>query len=330
MTPAARPLLAAAVSPSLRSVTGDVLGFPPAAPLTRAALDRVPQAVISGFRWALEARTLSELERHLWLIKAELRGFGYEGATMALTLTDAVGHRKRTCDLLSGPGRPHLFLAYIGIGFAMSRLPRRSWKHVIPDLDAAPHHPAMSWLAVDGYGFDLAYFSYRRWGRPETAQPRPWPWLGEPAYFTRATDQGLGRALWFIHGGDAVRVASAVGRFTKARQPDLWSGVGLAATYAGPHLNSADLLRELCPVEHRAQLACGAILAAAARIREGVVPAHSERAIESVTSLDSARAAGLAEESAPRASAAGPIYEQWRANIRCGWQATLAGSDNPC
>ena len=32
----------------------------------------------------------------------------------------------------------------------------------MPDLTGSPYYPTMSWLAVDGYGFDLAYFDTRR------------------------------------------------------------------------------------------------------------------------------------------------------------------------
>src|SRR5947199_74099 len=78
------------------------------------------------------------------------------------------------------------------------------------------------------------------WSRNSAASPTrarrwrsPYPWQGSPQYFLRAVDQGIGRALWFIHGAQALDVAAAVASFAEHRRPDLWSGVGLAATFAG-------------------------------------------------------------------------------------------------
>jgi hypothetical protein len=89
----------------------------------------------------------------------------------------------------------------------MARLPRPLWKKVLPDLTSR-YHPTMSWLAVDGYGFDRAYFDTERWvDRQEI--PASYPWQGSPEYFPRAVDQGIGRALWFISGGDPAKVSAA-------------------------------------------------------------------------------------------------------------------------
>jgi len=88
------------------------------------------------------------------------------------------------------------------MGFAMARLPRPVWKKILPDLTGDPYYPVMSWLAVDGYGFDRAYFDTKRWV-DEQRVPKPYPWAGAPDYFPRAVDQGIGRALWFICGGSA-------------------------------------------------------------------------------------------------------------------------------
>src|SRR5256885_875965 len=105
-----------------------------------------------------------------------MRGFAYEGATMAFTVLDAMSFRRRhrTRDLLLESDQPHIFLTYIGIGFAMARLPRPLWKKVLPDLTGSRYYPTMNWLAVDGYGFDLAYFHTKRWV-DQQQMPRPYP-----------------------------------------------------------------------------------------------------------------------------------------------------------
>ncbi|NKE63945.1 DUF1702 family protein, partial [Lentzea sp. PSKA42] len=212
------------LTPSFRKVTFTGRGFPGAPSAGTEHLDSIPHAVLCGFEWGVDTHDQWELERRLNMVRPELLGFAYEGATMACTILDALpGGSGKTAALLNGPGRPHLFLAYIGIGFAMARLPRRLWRKVVPDLTTSPYHPVMSWLAVDGYGFDRAYFDTRRWV-DEQREIRPYPWQGRPDYFPRAIDQGIGRALWFIHAARSGAVAEAVGRFPAHRRADLWSG----------------------------------------------------------------------------------------------------------
>jgi hypothetical protein len=307
------------MTPSLAKVSFAGRGFP--GPPTDAArrLEAVPQAVICGFEWGIDARSQWEVERRLSLLDPELLGFGYEGATMAFTILDAMaaGRGHRTRDLLDGSGEQHIFLAYIGIGFAMARLPRVLWKKVIPDLAASPYHPTMSWLAVDGYGFDRAYFDTRRWV-DEQQVPAPYPWEGAPEYFLRAVDQGIGRALWFIHGARAADAAAAVHRFASERHPDLWSGVGLAATFAGGTTKDGlDTLRQEA-AGHWAELGQGAVFAVKARSYAGLVPEHTQLASWALAGLSAEAAEALADDSAVTSgeSAQVPAYELWRQRVR--------------
>ncbi|GLU48725.1 DUF1702 family protein [Nocardiopsis ansamitocini] len=307
------------LTPRLTDVTFAKRGFPAGAPDVVRRLEAIPQSVVCGFEWGIDARGLWEVERRLDLVEPELRGFAYEGATMALTVRDAMagGRGTLTRELLRGPGRPHIFLAYIGIGFAMARLPRPLWRTVIPALDDVQYHPTMSWLAVDGYGFDRAYFDTPRWV-DEQRIPAAYPWEGNPAYFLRAVDQGIGRALWFIHAADADNVATAVERFAPSRHPDLWSGVGLAATFAGG-CDDADLtsLRGRSG-EHRAHLAQGAVFATKARHFSGFVAPHTHGAIGALADLDVTGAVALADGTAvePGTVDGVPAYELWREKIR--------------
>lgn len=310
-----------ALAPSLDAVTIGKRGFPGADSPSASKLNLVPQTVITGFEWAIEAKSMEHVQRRLSMVDPELRGFAFEGATMAYTVRDSFsGHRTR--DLLMDSGAPHLFVAYIGIGFAMARLPRRLWAKVVPDLGDTRFHPTMSWLAVDGYGFDRAYFDTDKWiGRQYV--PRPYPWAGAPHYFPRALDQGIGRALWFMHGARPDGVAEAIKKFDPARHADMWSGAGLAASFAGGcDEEGYARLRELAG-GHSPQLALGAVLAAKARDYADYVPEYTTTATRVFGALTVAEASALADE----ASAAGerpgpePSYEMWRRAIRVHFEA---------
>jgi enediyne biosynthesis protein E2 len=310
------------LTPSLREVTFAARGFPDAATAPRDRVERleaIPQSVICGFEWGIDSRDQWEVERRLAVVEPALRPFAYEGATMAFTVRDVMagGRGHRTQDLLQGPGLPHIFLSYIGIGFAMARLPRPLWRNILPELPDFPLHPMMSWLAVDGYGFDLAYFHTARWVDKQEV-PRPYPWQGAPEYFNRAVDQGIGRALWFLHAAQAARLPAAVERFAVPRQPDLWSGVGVAATMAGGA--PPEELRALAAAAGgcRPELAQGAVFAATARAFTGHMTDHTAAATTALTDLSVDDALVLAGETGQDLDqdAGVPAYEVWRQRLQ--------------
>jgi hypothetical protein len=310
------------LTPSFDSVTFAGRGFPDGEPGLVRQLESIPQSVILGFEFGISTPGQAEIVRRLDLVDSELRGFAYEGATMALTIRDVMGSGRRRLAqrLLLGPASPHIFLAFIGIGFAMSRLPRTLWSRVVPDLTGAPYFPALTWLAVDGYGFDRAYFDTPRWVDRQYVPPS-YPWQGQPDYFRRAVDQGIGRALWFIQGADGARVAAAVERFDAARRPDLWSGVGLAAAFAGAGTAASIELIGKAAGEHLPELAQGAVFAAKARLQAGQITAHADLAVRTLCGMSVEEAAMLADEAAAQAAGDGGIeYEAWRSRTRRHFQ----------
>jgi hypothetical protein len=303
-------------TPELADVTLAKRGFPPGTPPEIAQrLELIPQTVICGFEWGIDARGLWEVERRLATVEPELRGFACEGVTMAFTILDAMGRGHRTQDLLRGAGRPHVLLAYIGMGFAMARLPRKLWAKVVPDLSGDPYYPTMSWLAVDGYGFDRAYFDTERWVDQQQV-PKEYGWDGAPGYFPRAVDQGIGRALWFITGARPAEVTAAVNRFASHRQPDLWSGVGLASAFAGGCDAEGLAALRRAAGEHADQLAMGAVLAIKARTHADFVPDHCAQAAGALVGLTVEAISALADDTAVHVSDGRlPAYELWRRNI---------------
>ncbi|RPF19996.1 DUF1702 family protein [Myceligenerans xiligouense] len=313
-----RLALSGVVAPDIEGVT-PVARFEELSGTTAERLGAIPQTVVLGFEQLMSSRRPEQIHTRLALVTPEHRGFAYEGATMAATLLDVMtpGPRHRTATVMTGPGSKHLLLNYIGIGFALAKLPRRAWRDVLPDLPVSSFHPVLSWLVVDGYGFDLAYF---RPDRYVTAQhrPAPYPWMDDTTgYFGRAVDQGIGRALWFIAGGVAAHAEKLVDSFDPYRRADLWSGVGLAATFAGGS-DIASLPGRAR--EHGGELAVGAVFAARARAAAECVPEHSESALSALTGLDVRQAVDLADSHADGFDGHGdapvPVYERWREDIR--------------
>jgi enediyne biosynthesis protein E2 len=285
-----------------------------------AHLESIPRHVVLGFEFGIELGEADTLVR-LDMVEAEFRGFAYEGAAMAATVRDVMpgGGSDRLRRFLAGPAAPHILLCYIGVGFAMARLPRPLWKKVLPDLTGVPLDPTLSWLAVDGYAFDRAYFDTPRWIGQQYVPP-PYPWQGQPAYFHRAVDQGIGRALWFIHGAEVPAVAEAVAAFAPQRRADLWAGVGLAATYAGA--GDIGVLKQLrcAALTALPEVAQGAVFAAKARVYGGLTTAHTETATRVLCDMSAEEAAELGDRATPPPELAGtpeqPRYEIWRRRIQ--------------
>jgi hypothetical protein len=173
--------------------------------------------------------------------------------------------------------------------------------------------PVHNWLAIDGLGFHDTYFNHGRvlggWRRERSG------------YAAHAWHQGVGRALWFVAGGDIGFAADAVARcFDSAFHGDLWAGLGLAIAYAGGA--GADDLEGAR--RHAGALAGhlgqGVVFAAAAHVRQGHVPGHTEAAATALAGCSAAAAARLADRTRAEIVAAGadgmPAYEAWRTAIR--------------
>lgn len=303
----ARPLLR--LSPA--EVTFAKRRFHDPGPELRLRLEGVGEAFRAGYHAALDQDEPAPLGLKLDEMPAALRGFAYEGAGMALALQDALSlfRRDRVERFLAGPGNPHAYLVIVGAGWVLARLPLR----VAPLL--ARFDPLHRWLALDGYGFHEGYF---RWPRSVVAQQRPAKLTG---YARHGFDQGLGRSLWFVCGGEIDRIATTIRGFAVPRQADLWAGVGLACAYAGGR--GAEELRRLrhLAAEHETALGQGVVFAATARERAGNPTPHTELACRVLTGVSAAAAAAITEEArvglppdAPEPDGV-PAFEIWRRRI---------------
>jgi hypothetical protein len=255
------------------------------------------------------------------------RGFAFEGAGMAMAVLDGlpVGHTHHVRDFLAGPGDAHVYMVYVGVGWAMARLPRFRWPRMhAPD-------PLLRWLVLDGYGFHQAYFRTGRYVHEHfRAEPFGWPPDGLRGYANRVIDQGIGRAAWFVGGTDPERVATLLDAFPESRRADLYSGTGLAATYAGGvDRRELEHLVELAG-PHRAQLAQGAAFAAAARLRAGLVVPHNELATEVLCGTDVEAAAAVTDRARDGLTDGSvPAYAVWRDRIAEAFTAHTGANRRP-
>ncbi|XVQ84267.1 DUF1702 family protein [Microbispora siamensis] len=310
---ALRSLRRRVLVPDMRETKLEKRGFHVKDSASAELLESVGEYFLTGYAHAVESRGPGEAEERLEEVPPRFRGFAYEGAGMGFAILDglALSGLRRVKAFLRGRGHRHNYMVYVGIGWAMARLPRVLWPKS-GSLD-----PLLLWLVHDGYGFHQAYFHTERYVHRQAHETRfSWP-AGQDAYAARAVDQGIGRALWFVGGTDVQQVIRLVERFPEPRRADLYSGVGLAATYAGGAGESE--LRELCAraAAHRPQLAQGSAFAAEARIRAGLLFPHTESAAGVLCGTTAERAAQISRETRPGATEPGtsPAYEVWRRRI---------------
>jgi hypothetical protein len=283
-------------------------GFRGATDEMRARLEQVGATFLDGYHAALESHTPPILAVRLNAVDAELRGFAFEGAAMGLALLDTLSpwRPNRVTSFLSGAGNAHAYMVHVGVGWVWARFPF-GFRRFRRRLD-----PLLSWLAFDGWGFHEGFF---HWPKYVAGKPPPRRLAG---YERRAFDQGLGRSWWFVHGGNPELIARTIAGLPAERRPDMWSGVGLAATYAG--LASESVLRDLCDLAGPSwpQLAQGAAFAAKARQRAGNLTPYTELAAKVLCGLSAADAARLCDttlENLP-ANTSQPAYEIWRQRIQ--------------
>ena len=293
---------------STKAVDFQQRGFRGASPFLRQRLEQVAGAFLAGYHLALSSGSPAELEAPLAAVDWERRGFAFEGAAMGLALLDLFTpwRRDRVRTFLRGAGDAHAYMIHVGVGWVWARAPF-GFRCAQKKLD-----PLLGWLAFDGWGFHEGFF---HWPKYIDGQPAPRKLSG---YERRVFDQGLGRSFWFVNGGNAELIAQVISDFSADRQADLWSGIGLAATYAG--IISEDSLQQLRAFsgQYHPQLAQGAAFAAKARQRAGNLTDYNGLATKMLCGLsaeDAAQVTDAALENLP-ADADVPAYEIWRRRIQ--------------
>ncbi len=303
------------IMPDRSEVTFAKRGFDAPDATRRDNLENVGHRFLDGFSYGIAGSSIADIESSLETVDRAYRGFAYEGCAMALAVRDGlVSFRPWVSTFLAGRASEHVYMVYIGVGWAMARLPRIRWRAV------TPADPLLSWLALDGYGFHQAYFHTARYVKQQY-QGRIPGW--EPQdYANRAVDQGIGRALWFINGSDPARVADTIHGFAPARRGDLWSGAALASVYAGG-ADAGELAVMMQRADgYRSHAAQGAAFAAQARLRADLVTPGTELGVKVCCDTSVQEAAAITDSALTSVSAMNgqdspvPRFELWRAEIR--------------
>jgi enediyne biosynthesis protein E3 len=295
----------------LIDVTFGKRGFQRADPRKQEHLEMIGASFVHGYNLGLKIEDVGSLCNELDRVKREERGFCYEGAAMSLALTDHLWHPRlsRWRQLYEGGGARHKYMLYVGYGWAIARLP---WLRINPRSILARHPCIERWLIYDGYGFHEGYFylarTVHRAVRPERLR----------GLAGRAFDQGLGRSLWFICGANSALIASTINHFDHARHADLWSGVALAASYAGGVTRSELRALLLQAAGYEEQVAQGAAFAIQARLLADIEIEHTEVAAQELCGCSSAEAGAVTQyvlDQLHPADTSHEAYEAWRAGI---------------
>ncbi|WP_033667737.1 DUF1702 family protein [Salinispora fenicalii] len=304
------------LTPDISQTRVSVRGFHVKGPESRDVLESVGASFLAGLSSAAGARRVTDIGVEFAGLPARFQGFAYEGAAMGFAMVDAIspGTPRRSPEFLAGSGDRHVYMAYVGIGWAMARLPRFLWGRA----SAGATDPLLRWLVLDGYGFHQAYFRTAEYvTNRRSVRGFPWPAEGPTWYADRVVDQGIGRAIWFVAGSDPTLAADLIDAFPVTRHQDLYSGAGLAATYAGGATAAELALFLRRSGEHAPFVAQASAFAAQARVRAGLLTAHTELATDVFCRTSAVEAARITDEEIPPVTAESdlPAYEVWRRAI---------------
>jgi hypothetical protein len=243
-------------------------------------IEAIGSYFLKGYHAAIACDSLEQLHQTLGNEPLEYQGFAYEGAAMGVGLLDRLmpWQNPKFPQFLESDGNPYPYLSHVGLGWALARIPggirlfsRQLLTPATIDTQASSWHSLLSCLVLDGFGFHQAFF---RWESYVRAMDQPNLHLECLKVF----DQGLGRGLCFVLGMDGKRIGQQVQQFPPSRQADLWSGVGLAAAYAGglSRMEVDHLKQQAC--QHLPAFAQGVAFAAKARQRASHIPEQTQLA----------------------------------------------------
>ncbi|NJR45939.1 MAG: DUF1702 family protein [Hyellaceae cyanobacterium CSU_1_1] len=279
---------------------------------TRQQLRSPVIAFITGFNTALEVSLSELLVGQLEGLNDNCRGFGYEGAGMGLAVSDYARQKNLVATFLQGQGAKYPELIYVGVGCATAAL-KKDLEQKLPQIE-----PLQRWWIPDGFGFFTGIY---KWEDSVEQQIVPAQVKG---YALRAFDRGLGRRMWFALSGEPEIIFEAIAKFPESRQADLWSGVGLASTFAGGvERDTLVKLKELAG-DYVSYVALGSAMAAKCRYTAGNIVYHTNVACSVLCRMTASQVAEIVVKTIedlnidPNESlnVKQPVFETMRENVR--------------
>jgi len=254
----------------------------------RNSLEEILRMFIYGYNAALASADLERLSQTLEETTDKHHvGFAFEGAGMCFALLDLLWPRKRSRlrTFTDGPGWRHDYIATVGAGFAVGRVP---YGLRVLDLYLEKLDPMNAWCLLDGYGFHQGVFHSSVYVEQGLSPPVRLADYGKELF-----DSGLGRSLWWVKGASPRNLYESISRFPALRRKEMWHGVGVAATYAGG-VNEETLLTLLALAgEHQADFLSGVPFAARMRQKGGNASPATDLACSRLLNLTCDAAANM-------------------------------------
>ncbi len=279
---------------------------------TRKKLRPPVIAFITGLNTAIEVALSELLIGQLEGLNDNCRGFAYEGAGMGLAIIDYSRDKGMVKKFLRGEGANYPELIHVGLGCATAALKKDLWGKL------AEIEPMQRWWIPDGYGFFTGIYKWE-----DTVEELIVPRQIE-GYALRAFDRGLGRRMWFAFSGEVEEVAQAIAKFPQSRQADLWSGIGLASTFAGGVDERVLIRLKELSKSFSSYVALGSTMAAKCRYTAGNIVEYTDFACSILCEMTASEAAEVVVKALEKLEvdpnepldAEQPAFETMRENIR--------------
>jgi hypothetical protein len=295
----------------------DARGFHKGDEPSRRRLEHIGKIFIAGFNGALVATDIGAVSASFDALDRDHVGFAIEGAAMGAAIADVLCPGFRRLERWFTLNPRHTYLVHVGAGWALARM---SWRKKAILSNADPIHGA---LIYDGMGFHDAYF------KPQRAL-RGWRRIDDGPV-ALAYDGGIGRAIWFVAGGDIDVAAASIGKFPPSRQGELWSGLGLAIAYAGGADDSVLSRVPQLACSYMADVAQGVAFAAEAHMRAEHLPNHTARACARLTERDARQLVEIVRHERACISFSQSLphqerFQLWRQRLRAALAQSNGGS----
>ncbi len=275
---------------SSENVNLDVRNFNYRDEQIRKHLETIGLTFLKGYHAYLENLSIENFPEQIKDVPKVYKGFAYEGLAMSMAIMDFMmpWRSSQLCPFMEEEGNDHIYMLHVGAGWGMARVFGK------PEQLIQKYHPLYRWLAIDGYGFHQAYFYTEKYVN-KRQKPKKISQEALPVFY-----QGLGRCLWFIEGAQPKRILERIQTFPAEWHADLWSGIGLAATYAcGVDKETIRLLRKLSG-RYLINLGSGAAFAAKARSRAKNVTDETVFACKIITGKRVEELGEITEEAKPK------------------------------